>query len=376
MPDRADELRDLLAHQYMALAVDQLRGAGSADHHDGRTEGIVRARSPSSGLNLRDPKWPALHKGQRLDTEGPPKEVRMRTDGIAVLVPYFNPVGYRSHPRKLARSLEAFRRAGIAEHVYLTGAGEVPPLDANIAYWSEACPYLWHKERLINLAARRLPCQYTHIVWADNDMVITPDWPQAVADAFTRAPLVQAFREACYRTFEGLHTYSLPSALRPGKLGAHGVAWGAAREFFTEGPGLFDYALVGGGDSVFAYSLVDHTPMPFVHRQAFIPKVWSPALLAETDAWLAQARAWTDGRQPVAAETDVEVIQHGSLWQRRYRDRHALLGALDPARHLVEAPDTIHRWSDCGLAELGPTIRAYFHSRNEDEVWPAVVAAG
>lgn len=291
---------------------------------------------------------------------------------FAVVIPYFNPAGYVSHERKLARTLAAFKAAGLAADVYLTGAGGSHPLDANIAYWDADCPYLWHKERLINLAVRRLPAEYTHVVWSDSDIIVGHDWADAVADAFSAAKVVQCFRVAHYRSSTGVLSMTRVSALAYGDRGAMGLIWGAHRSLFgPDGPGLFDRAVVGGGDSILGRAIHTRYATPSVpwlanHRNT-LARRWSAELLAEQDAWVARTADWLEAGGVSDVTADIDVLEHGPRQQRQYNERHGLLATMRPGDHLIDEPTRVLRWSDQGLSTIEPGVRAYFHSRQEDE---------
>lgn len=287
----------------------------------------------------------------------------MRASTIAILIPYFNPVGYVSHPRKLARCLDAFHRAGLVDDVFLTGAGAQRPSGANVAFWDTECPFMWHKERLVNLAVSVLSTRYTHIVWCDSDVIVSPDWAQSVAQAFRQAPVVQCFRTARYRTANGSFR-TQDSSLHDASSMSFGYVWGACRTLFTQGSKLFDLGLVGGGDIVFRDGLLGN----WQRLWQIFGGAWSPALLAALDAWLEEARSWLDGASPVAANTDIEVLVHGPERERRYVDRHNFLASLAPDRHLKIEDARVYRWTPTGQSTIEPAIRAYFHSRREDDL--------
>jgi hypothetical protein len=61
------------------------------------------------------------------------------------------------------------------------------------------------------------------------------------------------------------------------------------------------------------------------------------------------------------------VLEHGPPELRQYGDRNYLLSGLRPAEHLVDEPGRVLRWSACGMAAVEPGVRAYFHSRREDD---------
>ncbi|HEY1919566.1 MAG TPA: hypothetical protein VGH27_28680 [Streptosporangiaceae bacterium] len=267
--------------------------------------------------------------------------------------------------------MQSFSRAGLSDDVFLTGAGSWRPAWPNVAFWDEECPFLWHKERLLNIGARGLPAKYTHVVWADSDIIVGPDWAPAVRAAFEQAPIVQCFSTVVSRTDTGANSPPRPSALRPDPGGVGGICWGAERSLFSGGPGLFDLALAGGADSIFASELLGANALPsvpwLVDHPALLHQSWSAPLIARLDQWRAAARDWAAGKKAVAADATIDVIVHGPVRERRYFDRQPLLAQLSPSRHLICEPGRVFGWSADGLAEVEPAIRAYFHGRREDD---------
>ncbi|MET9323898.1 hypothetical protein ABZX75_27535 [Streptomyces sp. NPDC003038] len=171
-----------------------------------------------------------------------------------------------------------------------------------IAFWDRECPFMWHKERLVNLAVQRLPTHYTHVVWLDNDVIVGPGWRDAVREAFKKAPLIQAFRAAHHQRADG-YAFSQPSALLPGENGVMGLAWGACRSLFTDGPGLFELALVGGGDTALGIPAMARTAgynsVPWLYeRPAWPARVWPRQLLKPYETWRSDITRWIGDADP------------------------------------------------------------------------------
>ncbi|WP_223735414.1 hypothetical protein [Streptomyces purpurogeneiscleroticus] len=280
-------------------------------------------------------------------------------------------MGYRSHRLKLERSLEGFARAGAAGDVFVAGAGKDRPQGCAIAFWDDDAPFMWHKERLVNLAAGRLPSRYTHIVWVDSDVVVGAQWITAMAEAFRTAKVVQGFRNAYYRTEEGRPSRVRVSALRPGADGTTGLVWGACRSLFSEGPGLFELALVGSGDAVFACGVLQGKSSPSApwcgQLRPALGRSWSAKLLTALGRWETRLQSWLQGEAPTTAHADVAVLEHGPLDGRKYAERHRLLASLDPREHLVAEDGRVLQWTPAGLSAVEPGVRAYFHGRREDD---------
>ncbi|MEU9347684.1 hypothetical protein AB0D74_41455 [Streptomyces sp. NPDC048278] len=288
---------------------------------------------------------------------------------VAFVIPYFNPVGYHSHLGKLALSLQAFRRAGIIEQVFLAGAGGPAPSGPRVLFWDDTCPFIWHKERLINLSAGLLPPDYTHIVWVDSDVLVPDDWGALVLNAFERARLIQCFQFARYRLPDGGTSRTRVGWLHSDGRGGSspGLAWGAHRDFFSGGPGLFELALAGGADTLLARTAARSGPD--VSTISWV-SAWSPEIRSRFHAWVRAVRVWlaaSDRPGPVATEATIEVVEHGPLHARAYVNRQSLLADVSPDRHLHARAGRVLRWTPLGQTSVEPRFRTYFHERREDD---------
>lgn len=257
--------------------------------------------------------------------------------------------------------------------MFLAGIGKYKPAGANIIFWEDdECPFMWHKERLLNLAVRLLPSYYTHVVWADSDLIVGNGWASEVEKAFRKSPVIQCFQTAHYYTVDNHYLRSRVGAFHAGRDGMIGLVWGACRSLFTQGPGLFELALVGGGDAVFALGVLYRTVTPSVpwlqHQQEDFERDWSPDLSSALLAWLNQVRGWLGEIQPVSTSVDVHALAHGPTHRRKYAERHNLLQSLIPARHLYIDKDKIFRWTEAGLTSIEPRVRTYFYARREDDL--------
>jgi hypothetical protein len=290
---------------------------------------------------------------------------------FAVVIPYFNPYGYRSHAMKLARCLEAFERVGLGADVFVAGCGALRPHTGNVLLWDDHDCFMWHKERLVNLAAKQLASGYTHLVWADNDILVRPGWPLEVERSFATAPIVQCFRDVTLLGPDWRPKECRPSYLRAGSNGSIGCVWGASCSFFVDGPGLFELALVGGGDSVLGSALLRGEPAPSARWTGRQDKRrhWSAALLSSLDRWTGELEAWLLDDRPTWVASDIDVFEHGRYEDRQYKERHSLLASLEPDVHLVVEEDRVFRWSESGRELIEPAVRDYFEARREDDGW-------
>ncbi len=315
-----------------------------------------------------------------------------------VVAPYFNPAGYR---RRL-RNFRAFRRALAAPLLVVElardGRRELADDDADIVVRLTGEDRIWQKERLIMLGVAALPRHVEYVCWADCDLLFEdPDWPAKTRIALEReGGLVQPFGEAVYLRRElepEAATVALCAAATPqmtavsavaaahdglfefndqvaqeargryellNRINAYGIAWAAVRKPF-EACGLFDGNVMGGGDAIKTFALLDRMELYWRRRPA------SPALRAYAESWI--ARASDRGFLAHAGNLDGRVFHlwHGEIGDRNYRGRHHILADLgfSPERDVELAENGIWRWAD-PHGEIARAVGAYFDRRFED----------
>ena len=128
---------------------------------------------------------------------------------------------------------------------------------------------MWQKERLLNIAAARLPASARKIGWFDADILFKePDWLERTSRALDRYVVVQPLqppvrlhrgesRRRHSASDDCSRRCSFATPLWPARVGIRhghtGYAWAARRELF-EGCGLYDACLTGSGDHLMAHA--------------------------------------------------------------------------------------------------------------------------
>jgi hypothetical protein len=238
---------------------------------------------------------------------------------------------------------------------------------------------LWQKERLLNLALQALPAECDSVAWLDADIVFErPDWPELALAALEHSILIQPFRhvrdqpgENCGRSVTSRQSLAFrvsegalaPTAIATARLAnawrcAAGLAWVARRELL-ELHGLYDAAIVGGGDRAIACAAYGAwQELPRAHRM-------SPAQAAHYVRW-AESFAASVGGHVGFAEGCVSTLDHGTFAGRAYAQRHAGLEAFafDPAVDLAIDEQGCWRWNSDRPA-LHDYVKGYFDRRGE-----------
>jgi hypothetical protein len=281
------------------------------------------------------------------------------------------------------------------------GQFELTESDAEILIQIHSGDLLWQKERLLNLALKRLPQVCRHVAWLDCDVIFdNPEWPNAAMRLLGSATVIQLFSEAAHtpaypldiditlemlRLAEPVHRelcwlskHVLPGvqAGKPNDLAnwqyvrrsgrrcielpsAPGIAWAARREVL-EATGFYDANIVGGGDTAMALACIGQA-------------VQLPEKRALSDAHLRHYIGWAESfcravDQHVAFLTGkIYHLWHGEFSSRQYKDRHLLLqeANFDPVRDVKLSADSVWEWGDVP-EPLREAVRTYFSNRRED----------
>jgi len=255
---------------------------------------------------------------------------------------------------------------------------------------------LWHKENLINLGVKRLlPPDWKAMAWVDAEVEFeSPTWAldalkllvvDGCRDSYR--DVVQLFSHAVNTDTDGLSTaeeiatgfgYNYQRGLAykgNGKGFWHpGFGWAMNRKAYDKVGGLFEYNILGAGDTVFARSMLG----------------MFDATVPQTDYWGSEGHfravlEWQSKTDDLRVGYVPGVIRHhfhGSTKDRKYMDRLKILQSFvyDPGFHLVKNADSgVIAPSLNFPAEAIDTIIGYFEGRKEDgetfRVAPEIVQA-
>ena len=348
-----------------------------------------------------------------------PATVYASCDDLWIVTTYYNPAGYRTKRANYERFAAPLRAAGI------------PLVTAECAFGAEpfelaAGPHviqvrgrdvMWIKERLINLAIAQLPATATKVAWLDADILFTnPEWARQTSALLDHWPLAQphdrvgrlargqlTFAGAARRSF-ACQLQRRPESARLGGAahGQPGIAW-AARRDLVEKHGLYDAAIIDGGDELFAhaaggglnsrcvrwiaYARLRRRPrlldkglnrllrIPWPRRLAdwYLARTQAPPVAAPDEPFFAHYLRWA---QPFAAEVQGQIgwvpgvalhLWHGDPVNRRYSSRDAILRRchFDPAADLRLNEAGLWEWASA-KPDLHREVKAYFTARRED----------
>lgn len=302
-------------------------------------------------------------------------------DDVCLVTTFFNPAGYASKRGTYLEFAGHVRASGLrlvtVECAFGDAPFELPDADGIVRV--RARDVLWQKERLLNIALRRLPDACTKVVWIDFDVRFEdPSWAATTSRLLDDHALVQPFETAAWlprgaTRFEGegrLWTgfgarYAAdPGVAAAGDFDGHGhpgFAWGARRGLL-ERHGLYDACVAGGGDHVVAHAAAgDWTSRCFA---------WS---FGRDTAHYRHFARWAepffeDARGRVTfAPGRVLHLWHGDWEDRNYTFRHKELRAFgfDPEGDLRVDESGCWAWAS-DKPELRAWAAGYFARRREE----------
>ena len=300
------------------------------------------------------------------------------SDDLAIVTPYFNPCNYQSRHRNFFLFLDEMKAADLPVFVAelaFPGQDHVLESAGNIqAIRFRGSDIMWHKERLINLAAERLPARYKKVAWVDAD-VLFPDkqWYDQASGLLGSYHLVQLFDRVTQldndgnevQELNGLAAYIALRKSAPFKFDTSrtwpGLAWAATRDLLRT-HGLLDVFILGGADtymSLAAYGPLDEWWQ--WHVQRLPPRI--------RKAWTNWATSFfEDIRGNVGfVPTHVRQLGHGRTEHRKYVERLEILARhdFDPSRDIAPGQQGEWQWSS-RKPNLHAEVRAYFAERRED----------
>lgn len=305
---------------------------------------------------------------------------------LYIITSIFNPFGFASRYRLYENFKRHMEESGAKLFTIEAAFGDQPfrvtspdnPMNAQL----RTNQVLWHKERLINIAAERL----LHVVpdlrflgWYDSDITFAnPDWVAEVLHKLTHLAVIQPFSEAINLNSNEEYMWNCPGTIRhflhtrgfhqfppmPTSYthkGHPGLAWNATREAFEAMGGLYDRCVAGSADSIMGNAFKGDWSV-------YLPGKPTAAMIGSIKTWSEKSGKIVRGK---VGYTRGLLLHHwhGHSEQRGYEKRWDIMSfhQFDPMSDLRKDESGLWRWAG-NKPQLEDDIRLSLGSRNEDEI--------
>lgn len=303
---------------------------------------------------------------------------------LYVITPIFNPHQFRSR---------AALYKPYAKHMEDTGA-KLFTIEAAFGEHSHEVthPYnpmnlqvrtstlLWHKERMINLARRRILQMYPdakYFCWNDGDLSFANlDWAGETVHQLMHHPVVQPFATTVALDQNEDYQWHCPSSLRSfiqcrgfhqepplpvsdTYKGHPGLSWAATNEALEALGDLYEVCIAGSGDTVMSNCLKGQW-------DAYLPGMPSEGMKLSIQAWAEKCDAHIKGN---LGWTRGVVLHHwhGRSEKRGYEKRWDILSfhKFDPTTDLKNGAHGMLEWAG-NKPRMEDDIRLSLSLRDED----------
>lgn len=221
---------------------------------------------------------------------------------------------------------------------------------------------LWHKENLINLCLSQLPEGWNYFAWIDGDILFNNDlWIESTINLLDKNDILQLFSSCCFlnkqEKIDKTQIGFVNSIFNKTKDSGHcGYAWAINKNCYEKIGGLFENAIIGGGDKWIT--------------AAFIQRMDEDWLKLQPDNLIKNFKKYYSKCKNLKLNyinQQIFHLYHGELNNRNYYKRHLVLkeAEFDPERHLYKNKNGILDATKFFPNSLKKHIVDYFKSRND-----------
>jgi hypothetical protein len=294
---------------------------------------------------------------------------------ICVAMCFFSPVGYKKPINNITIILEEFKKANIPVFVIeLLYPNQTSIIPNSFVVRGETI--LFSKENLWNLLEKRIPDQYSKIIFMDSDVLYSkPSWFNDSSILLENNNAIQCMEwshkdihSMCEEVTIGddpkVNRISFAKAIKLQleidlRLHHMGFCIGIRRDFMHKINGFFEYATTGYGDTLFWSCLTKD----FWPRRQYCSEFFADIYLkyVEYREHLSKFHEYPNGVDYVSDCLGMHLY-HGSISNRRYTDRQHYIPSKYEFYHNNDGVLEIKSFD-----ETKKDLKQYWIDRKEDE---------
>lgn len=290
-----------------------------------------------------------------------------REQPLYVVLPYFNFCGFKKRKQLFLEFVSRMLCVPGIRLVVAEYGQELPPLPVFKQFKFQIKNTIWIKENLVNRAVARLPADWRYVAWVDADIkFLNKRWVRDTVAALEQNDVVQLFHTAVNlgpdgeslkidKSFGYMHAKSGTPLVKSDRYGFWhpGYAWAATRQAWNKMGGLIDFAILGSADRHMAMAWIGQVDMSYPGN-----------IHPNYKALLKEYELLCKGFRVSYVPGTIVHYWHGSLENRQYRERWAIITKFDPFEDLDTSNECV-QLSTSGQ-RFEKDILNYFLQRKED----------
>jgi hypothetical protein len=284
---------------------------------------------------------------------------------LNIIIPLFNPFDSFYRCLNLEKTIESFPDDLVNVFVVELCYGDQKPKKFYKNHLVLNCDtVLWHKENLINLCVQTiLPKEWSSFAWIDGDILFENNkWVNDALKLLETNDVLQLFSSCNFLNKENKKQKTQLGFINSvvnnlSEQGHAGYAWAMNRNFYDKIGGLYENAIMGGGDRWMCQAFIQKRNTQWLNEQ---PK----GMIDDFQKFYNRCRETKFN----FVFQDINHLFHGELNNRGYTTRHTVLKSVnfDPQIHLCKNQLGLLVPSLNFPKNLKKYIVDYFYSRKEN----------
>lgn len=245
---------------------------------------------------------------------------------LITIIPFFDFFGSRHFYKNHRKQVGVLKQQGVDNITIECGLKNKFKLKEEEAFRLNTNCVLWQKEAMINYAAKKLIEYYENIAFIDSGLILENNWAEKSIEKLNHYDIIQPFSHGLWidktgkvdRINDGYVWWKKNNTrFNQNNYPSTGICWIVKRDFFIT-DSLYDRAIVGGGDRIFANAI-----LPSDRAESDIQSSNNKHSLNEINKWTQKIR---NKKYTVdCIDGYFTHLWHGDMPSRQYKKRYNIL---------------------------------------------------
>lgn len=282
---------------------------------------------------------------------------------MIIIIPYFNPcnsVNILNNLKTVKKSLNDSNIPYYIGEILFDKQESINIERESNVFTYKTDSYMFYKENIINILLDKIPSQYTKVCIMDADIMFQNKlWYNLISSSLNELTICHPFNESVWldKNYNSIMTKkSIVEKHGVFNKGHPGFIWAFNKEWLLKNK-LFELSVIGGGDAIFASSIID---------------------MSYNVVWLSESfnnylEKFNHPEKIGNIELTVFHLYHGNIACRQYISRNLLIKNLlslykltDISQLLEKNESGLLKWKDNYKDKCNETLLTFFKNRKDD----------